>query len=721
MHTLFRSRGRAWTAAAFTAALTLIAGASAGVNTPHSGWYSGNPVLGPNSLTDVVCAGTTCYASGSFGTLLKSSDGGSSWAGIVTGLTLDLRRVQLAGSAERIVVGGGCSLRRSDDGGDNFERLPFTASDAFCQSPLAAFAFPSSNVGYLALGNGSVLSTADGGRTFTRRTPVPSGTVMDLLCTSETTCFAGTATGQIQRTNDGAVSWTLVGQIGVQLNGLEQADATTLYAVGQALTLFKSSDAGATWERKSVTGVPPADLMAIRCAGPDTCLIATRDATRVVRTTDGGDTFASVVAPAESARAVELASATRGLAVGSVGSAVVSDDAGETWRLVGTRLADQFSVLEAATDRIAYAGGPAGALARTADGGQSWANVSPPTSVAIFAVAAPTASRLFVLASDGTLQRSDNAGQSYALLNAGTPVGANDVVATDAQHVLLVGRGGIRRSINGGETFSSVSDRDLRRANLFGAETAGSGMFAFGPGRLLFSPNGGLSWRRLRLPSRRGVHDVSFVSASTGYLLDRAGRLWRTTSGGRAWTELVAVGRRVFEVDFSDARNGYATIGRFGRRSHGFVMRTSDGGASWRPQLISPVPVREVDTSGGTAYALSGPGFLFATSSGGDVGSPRTLRITTRGRRLVRPATITVSGRLSSALAGEEAVVSMRSGAATTSKTAIVASNGTFLTRWRVTRRSLFVAQVLGAADHVGVGTKPLRVVVRTKPKPKKR
>ena len=94
MHTHFRSRSRAWTAAAFTAALTLIAGASAGVNTPHSGWYSGNPVLGPNDLSDLVCGGSTCYAAGAFGTLLKSTDSGSTWTGVVTGLRLDLRRAR---------------------------------------------------------------------------------------------------------------------------------------------------------------------------------------------------------------------------------------------------------------------------------------------------------------------------------------------------------------------------------------------------------------------------------------------------------------------------------------------------------------------------------------------------------------------------------------------------------------------------------------------------
>ena len=54
----------------------LLSGASAGVNTPHSGWYSGNPLLGPNQLNDVACSGQTCYAAGSFGTLLKSTDAG---------------------------------------------------------------------------------------------------------------------------------------------------------------------------------------------------------------------------------------------------------------------------------------------------------------------------------------------------------------------------------------------------------------------------------------------------------------------------------------------------------------------------------------------------------------------------------------------------------------------------------------------------------------------
>jgi photosystem II stability/assembly factor-like uncharacterized protein len=711
MHMLFRSRGRAWTAAAFTAALTLIAGASAGVNTPQSGWYSGNPTLGPNDLNDLVCSGSTCYASGDFGTLLKSTDGGAAWTGIVTGLTLDLPRVRLAGSADSLIVGGTCYLRRSDDGGRTFERLPFSASDLRCPSGVVAFSFPSASVGYLVLANKSFLSTADGGRTFTRRTSVPPVPIpSDLLCTGESTCFA-TAGGSIQRTADGGVSWTEVAQFGTALNGLEQADSTTLYAVGQAQQLLKSVDGGATWQRKPVSGVPPADFQSIRCFGPDACLIATRQQDRIVRTPDGGETFTWIVPPARTA--LELASATRAVAVGLGGRAAVSDDAGATWRSVDGRLTDAFGVLEAATETVAYAGGMNGALARTVDAGQTWANVSPPTPLTIRSIAAPTATRVFVLAVDGTLQRSDNGGASYRLLNTGAPFTAAEVVATDAEHVILVGPRGVRRSIDGGETFSAVSDPDLRNARLFAAETAGSAMFAHGPRRLLYSPNGGLTLRRLRLPRGVAIFDVSFVSATTGHVVDWRGRLWRTTTAGRRWTRLVAAGRSIHGVDFANPRNGYVRVGGLGRRTFGFVMRTNDGGATWRPQLVSPSPVNGVEAEGGTAYVLAGTDLLYATRSGGDVGAARTLRISTRGRRLSKPGPVTVSGRLSAAVAGEQVVVSMLSGGRWKVQEATVASNGTFATRWRVTRESLFVGHVLGNADFAGAGTKPLSVRVK--------
>lgn len=715
MHMLVRLRGLAWTAP-LAVALTLIAASSAGVNSPQSGWYSGNPLLGPSSLLDLECAGDTCYAAGSFGTLLKSTDGGASWAGIVTGLTVDLRFVRIVDSPDHIVVGGGCSLRRSDDGGETFRRLPFSASDRACPAAVSSFDFPSANVGYLVFANQSVLATTDGGRTFSRRTSLGPAAATDLLCLSATTCFAATG-GSIQRTTDGAVSWTPVATVSMQLNDLEAVDATTLYAAGTGQTVLRSVDGGATWTRQPLAGVAQADLSSIRCGSPATCLVSTIQRSRVIRTTDGGETATSVVPSTDPTYAVEFASETRALAAGGLGSAEISNDAGESWIAVGSRIAGSFSVLEAASGDLAYAGGANGVLARTADGGQTWTNVSPPTPEEIADISAPSATRVFVHAA-GTLHRSDNAGESYRLLDVGPQFSPRDVAAVSPDHVIVVGARGVRRSFDGGETFLGVSDRDFRGASLTEADVAGSAFVAHGSRRLLVSPNRGLSWRRVRLPKNVGIREVSFVSIATGYLLDTGGNVWRTTNEGRRWTRLESLGRRVAEIDFSDARHGHAVISGFGRGSAGgFLLRTSDAGRTWRPQLVSPAPISGLAAAGGTSYALAADSFLYATRTGGDAGSARGLSVTTRGRVLARAGTAIVRGRLASATGGEQVVVSMLSRGRWTSQTVPVASNGTFSASFRVRGRTVFVAHALGNADFTGAGTQPLTVAVRPRRK----
>jgi photosystem II stability/assembly factor-like uncharacterized protein len=691
------------------AALLLLTGANAGVNTPHSGWYSGNPLLGPNALTDLACAGGTCYAAGQTGAVLKSTDGGSTWSGIVTGLTQDLRRVRLAhGSADSVVVGGACAVRRSDDGGQTFARLPFTASDASCPSPLSALSFPSATVGYLALESGAVLSTADRGRTFSRRTTIPGGVPLDLLCTGESACLAVTAGGAIQRTTDGASSWTQVGSLpGTALRALHAADATTLYAVGDNLAVMKSEDGGGKWSRVSVSGTPPGNLISIRCSGADTCLIATATGTQVLRTNDAGKTFKSLVPSTDPTLAVAFASATRAVAVGAQGSAEVSSDAGLNWTGVGTRIAGGFHILEPVSASVAYSGGDDGVLARTVDGGQTWANVSAPTAAAIVGIAAPSADIVFVLANDGGLQRSDNGGKSYRILNTGSTVAPGAIAALDADRILLVGPRGIRRSMNGGDSFEPVGGRLAGGAVLRAVDIAGTAVLAYGERTVIASTDGGQTWKRVTLPRRTVVRDLAFLSARLGYFLDGRGGVWPTANAGKTWSQLRSLGSLVRLIEFADARNGYAVSGDIG------VLRTTDGGKSWHPQFLGRESIVDIRAAGSTDYALGGASTLYATTTGGDTGGPQALSITAKPRQLRKTARVTVSGKLSPADGGEEVYVAMGRGSSWFGQRATVASNGTFVTRWTVSRTSVFVAQVLGDADHAGAGTTPLTVTLK--------
>ena len=703
------------------AALTLLSGATGGVNTPHSGWYSGNPLLGPSTLTDMACAGSSCYASGEFGTLLKSTDGGSTWAGIVTGLTLNLSKVRLAGgSADRVIVGGGCAVRRSDDGGDTFFRLPFTARDVGCPTGAAAFAFPTSNVGYLLLGDSRVLVTEDGGRSFSRRTAVPGG-ANDILCTAERTCLAAGQNGQIHRTTDGAVSWAPIGAASGQvLFGLEQVDALTLYAVGMNRLLLKSVDGGVTWTRKPANTVPPSNFRSIRCGTPLQCLIAVENSSSIVRTSDGGDTFTTVVPSNDPTQTVEFAGVSRAIAAGNSGSAEVSNDGGSTWTSVGGRIQGTFRVLAAVSDSVAYAGGEQGVLARTTDSGQTWANVSPPSDRPITALTG-AGDRLYVLAADHTLQRSDNGGQSYSLLNPRTgPVAA--IHAVDANRLLLVGFRGVVRSPDGGETFSQVADPDVRGARLVAVDRAGTAVVVFGANRAALSVDAGANWTRIRLPKRRAVRDLDFVNARAGFLIDTRGALWRTGNAGRTWHELTSLGTAgAYSLEFADANSGYVAVRTFGSLGGlGLVLRTANGGRSWHPQLVARDGIAAIRTGGATDYALAGNSHLLATVMRGDVGSRQGLTLAARPRVAKRGARILVSGRLMPADGGEEVVVARLSGGRWATQRAIAASNGAFTTRWRLSGRAYFVAQVLGDADHAGAGTAALRVDVRP-PRTKRR
>jgi hypothetical protein len=110
---------------------------------------------------------------------------------------------------------------------------------------------------------------------------------------------------------------------------------------------------------------------------------------------------------------------------------------------------------------------------------------------------------------------------------------------------------------------------------------------------------------------------------------------------------------------------------------------------------------------------LAGTSNLYATDVGGDVGASSRLTISVRPRHLRRAGSVTVSGRLSPADGGEEIVVSRLSGGRSAHRMATAASNGTFVTRWRIGSDSVFVAQVLGDADHRGAGTRALAVHVR--------
>ncbi len=715
---------RAAVAATILVAVAAIAApAQADVLGGHSGWFWGNPLPQGHTLRAVELIGARGYAGGDFGTLLRTDDGGASWQGLATGFTQDVGRVRLI-SRDSVVMGGGCALRRSDDGGASFRRLPWTASDARCTSPLAAFAFPSSAVGYVLLQNGNLLRTTDGGRTWRRRTAVPSTPATspgskvvptDVAFTGADTGFAATSAGALFATPDGGQTWTPVAQSGAALRALSFADAADGYAVGDSSVVLRTTDGGAHWTAGSVSDAGQS-LSSIRCAA-SSCIATTAAGDRLFRSADAGATWATVFPATERLYAAGLADAAHVVAAGADGTTVLSANAGASFSRVGGRVFGRYEQVQATGRQQAYAFGVAGALARTRDGGSTWEDLGAATSDRVVSVSFPTARTGFALDSVGQLLRTDNAAESWQILNPGTSTAPTAVAALDGRRVLLVGPRGIRRSTTGGQAFARVADKALSQASLGRVDRVGGSVFAYGTQAIFVSRDGGARWGRVRRPAGSALATLDFVTSTRGFALLADGRLMTTATRGRRWRELPAIGTEVgFDMAFSDARHGFVMLPEFGDDEAGYVLATSDGGATWRPQLVDSSALHRgslAAPAAGTAFVLAGRDHLFATHAGGDSGSASTVTITT-SRRAGRPGLRTIQGRLRPARGGEQVVVSMRARGSREwlFNTVQVASNGSFTVVADVRRTSTVVAQWRGDDVRRGDGSPPLTVRV---------
>jgi photosystem II stability/assembly factor-like uncharacterized protein len=738
------SRGRT-AIALMTAAVTLggaAATASAAVRVPLSGWNWGNPTPQGNDLKAIDFLGGRGYAVGSAGTALRSDDNGVTWSGLATGTQGNLTKLQIVDPETLVVLGGdGCVLRRSANGGATFARI-FIVAEENCPDRVRAFHFLDKNTGYLLLADGSVLRTTDAGLSFSKQTAIPGTPASATAGTASPTdiLFSGPATGiafvtpgpgpsLAYTTTDGGVSWKPLLTIddGV-VNQLYRFDKDTIYGIGPS-TLMRSTDGGATFKKRPFgAGMK---LSSIRCADALTCLITT-DKGELNRTIDGGETATPITASSVPLASAAFASAARAVAVGTAGKTVVSDDGGVNYVSIGGDIGGSFVRLRRGpVPTSAFAPGAKGQLGFTADAGVTWRVASVSTSSDLVDTSWPDLKTGYAIDTKGGLFRTANGGVSWSTLSPGAGAAAHAVLALPGGDVVLVGDKGIRRASGGGE-FNRVGGALIARTSLDDAQLAGSAIFAWARdgGTLFVSTDKALHWKAVKRPTKTTrVRSVSFLGKLTGYLLDTKGRVWSTRNGGNTWKELLSTGTtQASSLTFGTVSSGYLNVSQFGGVS-GYVLRTTDGGTSWRPQSIatsSLLPNGIVATDAGHAFGLVAAGAVqrqfFFTGSGGDAGAPSSLTLKATPRSFTKAALrkahgkITISGKLAGAVGGERVTISARGfrGPQWTSRTVTAGANGgSFSATFTITGRAVFVGQWAGDSGRAGVGSKPLLVTVR--------
>ena len=197
-----------------------------------------------------------------------------------------------------------------------------------------------------------------------------------------------------------------------------------------------------------------------------------------------------------------------------------------------------------------WVGGDGGYLSRTDDGGQSWVRQAVGTTAAINDIYFRDKEAGFLLAGNSIFVTRDN-GTGWTQSRIFRP---EEFEGADVE--LYSVRFSSKKK---GWVVGSVSKRERVVDSI-----------------LVYTDDGGETWRRQRAPSRTELIHVDFVSDKRGWIVGEGGTILFTRDGGASWTrQNVKTTRTLYHIDFRDDKKGWAV----GER--GTLLRTTDGGETW--------------------------------------------------------------------------------------------------------------------------------------------
>ncbi|MBI2061545.1 MAG: hypothetical protein HYT87_17530 [Nitrospirae bacterium] len=530
---------------------------------------------------------TTGYAVGNTGTILKTTDSGAIWTAQTSGVTNNLYGVHFPVDATTgYAVGSSGTILKTTNSG-----ATWTAQTSGTTNFLEGVHFPvDATTGYAIGGSGTILKTTNSGATWTAQT---SGTTMPIYSvhfpvdattgyavTLSTSCgWACTNPSKVLKTTDGGTNWsaqdspnTTTDFYTVRFVG----GTTTGYIAGTGGKIYKTTDSGATWAAQ--TSGTTSDLWSANFpVDATTGYIVGVDGT-ALKTTNGGTSWADQTAgTGKILYAVHFPVSATGYAVGASGTIIKTTDSGGTWAAqssgITTDLYDMHFPVDTTTG---WAVGASGKVLKTTDGGTGWTDQSPAISNTLYGVHFLDTTAGWFVGSSGALYKTTNGGASWVSKSSGTSNQLNAIQFATSTSAFAVGVSGtIIRTTNSGNVWQTQTSgtTNLLRAIHFPVD-ATTGYVVGDSGTILKTSDGGTAWSSQTSGTTSAIYGVYFINANTGYVVGASGTILKTTDGGGNWISQTS-GTTVLlrGVQFpGNGSTGYA-VGESGT-----VLKTTTGG-----------------------------------------------------------------------------------------------------------------------------------------------
>lgn len=607
-------------------------------------WASDGPYGGQTRAIAIHPTVTeTLYVAAEQSGLYRTQDGGLHWEQVFHSDAAPVGFVEVwPVDPDVVFFSGEDGLYRSAQGGDagSWSRVDFEGQPTEQPSALAIAASDPYTL-YCAI-RGGVFHSADGGNTWEARSTGLPGT-----------------------------PWRLV---------VDSADAALAYASFQDGTLYRTTDAGQTWDLLPFSSPPTADgeggitVMATDPYRPDALWLGTW-MQGLHRSLDGGQTFTEVASLQTVGRqsgfwSIAFDPNQDRIFVGVSGpndALYYSDDAGTTWHGLGlnNQGGADIAVTPGDSDTIytSWAG-----MRKSTDGGQTWTWLSDGIAAIRpwrIAVSPHNAQRVLTMADSDGAFGTHNSGNEWVTypISAGGESHQYQAVAFDPVSPTVIYVGGtetVFRTLDDGQTWEPTANMPLdglpsaydATRPLFltvhpqthttvyaGVSFFNMGAESINAGALYRSDNGGDSWTRIT--STGPISPVNRVALApsdpdTIYLPTGAqchwcegDGIWRSEDGGQTWehpdSQLRGLRVMALAVHPTDPRTLLAGAWHATNTNDGAgIYRSTDGGDSW---TLTDVPDNPYELEvNDIVYDPLDPQIAYAATRGG-------LRISFNGGR----------------------------------------------------------------------------------------
>ncbi len=207
------------------------------------------------------------FITGSRGTILKTEDGGKTWARKMARsaassqgenqrprpMRANLMGVQMLNADVGFIAGSENTILKTTDGGETWVGSSQRARVGETRNNLENIWFVSPTDGWIVGSFGTLLHTADGGETWEKRNAGFDNNLFGIHFIDANTGWLCGQEGLILHTTDGGTTWTQQ-QTGAEEDLLDIVfvDATVGWAVGAYNAILHTTDGGKTWNATSV-------------------------------------------------------------------------------------------------------------------------------------------------------------------------------------------------------------------------------------------------------------------------------------------------------------------------------------------------------------------------------------------------------------------------------------------------------------------------------------